>query len=236
MNPCSIVQRFPAIDCSASAASYADSTSSIAASPTACVAMRQPRRFSSLTTSVYGAAFMVLTPKNVPPSPHGSTYGWRIQPPSKPPSTPSFIPPMRSHSSPSSGLIFAAAIAARICAIDQLAVQLACGVTRDAPAGLLRRRLRDAPLLERRGIEDVFVATAHDDHGVAGRHGIEIAAIRETVFLELRLVPIAVGDDDVARPRGHHARGDRREHVGNASRVREVHAGTAAGVVQMIVG
>ena len=34
-----------------------------------------------------------------------SSYGSRIQPPSKPPSTPSFMPPMRSHSSPSSGLM-----------------------------------------------------------------------------------------------------------------------------------
>src|SRR6266404_60757 len=57
MKPCSIVQRLPTIDFSASAASYAASTSSIAASPTACVATRHPMRFSSLTTSVYGAAF-----------------------------------------------------------------------------------------------------------------------------------------------------------------------------------
>ena len=106
MKPCSSVHRRPAIGFSALAASYAASTSSIAASPTACVATRQPRRFSSFTTSVYGACFIVLTPQNVPPSPHGSTYGSRIQPPSNPPSTPSFMPPTRSHSSPSSGLTF----------------------------------------------------------------------------------------------------------------------------------
>ena len=56
MNPCSIVQRLSAIDRSEFAVSYPASTSSIAASPTACVATRHPSRFSSFTTALNDAA------------------------------------------------------------------------------------------------------------------------------------------------------------------------------------
>jgi hypothetical protein len=49
---------------------------------------------------------------------------------------------------------------------------------------------------------------ANDHHGVVGRHGVEIAAVREAVLLELGLVPVAVGGDDVAGPRLFDARGD----------------------------
>ena len=63
----------------------------------------------------------------------------------------------------------------RLGAIDQLAVQLALRVARDASARLLRRLLRDVPLPQRRGVEDVFVAAAHEDDRVRRRHGVQIA-------------------------------------------------------------
>jgi hypothetical protein len=51
-------------------------------------------------------------PLNLPPRPEGLAYGSRMWPPSKPPSTSVFMPPMRSHSSPSSGFTFQLAIVA----------------------------------------------------------------------------------------------------------------------------
>src|SRR5207249_4861249 len=48
-------------------------------------------------------------------------------------------------------------------------------------------------------------------------------------------VPVAVGDDDVAGTTLFHTRGDGGKHVGQRTGAREVHAGAAAGVVQVIV-
>ena len=78
-------------------------------------------------------------------------------------------------------------------------------------------------------------AADHDDR-IVRRDRVQIAAIRQPVLLQLRFVPVAVGDDDLARTAGFHARADRREHVGDAARAREIDAGAAAGVVQMAVG
>ena len=123
----------------------------------------------------------------------------------------------------------------RLGAIDELAVQLALGVARDASSGELRRVLRDVPLLERGGVEDVLVSAAHDDDRVDGRHGVEIAAVRQAVFLELRLVPVAVGGDHLAGTGLLDARGDRRQQVVHRPDAGEIDAGAAARVVQVIV-
>ena len=56
------------------------------------------------------------------------------------------------------------------------------------------------------------------------------------MLLQLRLVPVAVRDDDVAGPALLHARGDGREDVGEAARAGEIDARPAAGVVEVTVG
>ena len=62
--------------------------------------------------------------------------------------------------------------------------------------------LGDAPSRQRRRIEDVFVAAADEDDGILRRDAIEIVAQRQPLFLQLRFVPVAVGDDHVAGLRG----------------------------------
>ena len=111
------------------------STWSIAASPTACVATRQPRRFSSVTAIVNRSAGIVCRPWNVPPRPNGSAYGSCIQPPSNPPSTPSLTPPTRSHSSPSS------------CAAGQASTRAPSSAAVRAPRARNRKltRIRNSP-------------------------------------------------------------------------------------------
>ena len=120
--------------------------------------------------------------------------------------------------------------------IDQLAVQVAVGTARDAAAGNRRRIFGDVPFLQRRRIEDVLVATTNDDHRIVRRRDVEIVAVRQPMLGELGLVPVAVGDDEIAGPALRDARAERREHVGHRSRARQIHAGAAAGVVQMAVG
>ena len=71
--------------------------------------------------------------------------------------------------------------------------------------------------------------------GLAARHGVEIAAVRQAVFLELRLVPVAVGDDDAAA-RTVSACGDRRQQSSIVRARERSTPGAAARVVQVIVG
>ena len=80
------------------------------------------------------------------------------------------------------------------------------------------------------------MAAAHEDDRVRRRHRVEIGAVRQAMLLQLRFVPVAVGDDDVAGAALLHARGDGGEDVGEAPRARQIDAGPAAGVVQMTVG
>ena len=87
----------------------------------------------------------------------------------------------------------------RLRRIDQLAVQSAVRVLRDAATGRLGGLLVDLPVRERRRIEDVFVAAAHEDDRILRRDAIEIVAQRQALLLQLRLMPVAVRDDDVAR-------------------------------------
>ncbi len=83
-------------------------------------------------------------------------------------------------------------------AIDQLTIQLAVGVPRDAATGGLRRVLRDVPLRQRGRVQDVFVPAADEDDRDVARDFVEIAAQRQALLLELRLVPVAVRHDDVS--------------------------------------
>ena len=80
------------------------------------------------------------------------------------------------------------------------------------------------------------MAAADEDDGIVRRDRIEILAIRQAMFRELRFVPVAVADDDVAGTARLDARGDGREHVGDRSRTRQIDAGSAAGIVKMPVG
>ena len=80
------------------------------------------------------------------------------------------------------------------------------------------------------------MAAANDDDGIVRRHGVEVAPVRQPMLLELRFVPVAVGDDDVAGTALLDPRGDRGQHVGDRARARQIHTGSAAGVVQVIVG
>ena len=72
--------------------------------------------------------------------------------------------------------------------------------------------------------------------GFAGDTVSRSAAVRQAVLLQLRLVPVAVRDDDVAGTALLHARGDGGEDVGEAARGGEIDAGPAARVVQVTVG
>ncbi len=80
------------------------------------------------------------------------------------------------------------------------------------------------------------MAAADEDHGIVVRDRVEVAAVRKTMFPELRLVPVAVADNDVAGIALPDARRDRRENVSDRSGAGQIDAGAAAGVVQMIVG
>ena len=124
----------------------------------------------------------------------------------------------------------------RLRAIDQLSVQLAVRVARDSTAGDGRRVFRDVPFRERGRIQDVLVAAANDDDGIRRRDAVEILAVRQPMLSELRFVPVAVGDDHVARRCAANLRGDRCEHLRQRSRARQVDAGTAARIVEVIVG
>ena len=66
--------------------------------------------------------------------------------------------------------------------------------------------------------------------------GVEIPSVRQPLLAQLRLVPVAVGDDDLPGLTVLHARGDGREHVGQRACPRQVDAGSAAAVMQVIVG
>ena len=72
--------------------------------------------------------------------------------------------------------------------------------------------------------------------GVARRHLVEIAPQREPLLFELRLVPVAVRDDDVAGSALLDPRGHRREHVAQRARARQIDARSAARAVQVVVG
>ena len=95
--------------------------------------------------------------------------------------------------------------------------------------------LGDVPPRQRRRVEDVFVAAAHEHDRILRRDAIEVVAQRQPLFLELRFVPVAVRDDDVAGLRCRDARAERRLDVGQRSRARQIDARAAAGAVEVVV-
>ena len=123
----------------------------------------------------------------------------------------------------------------RLRAIDQLTVQFTVLVARDASAGRLRRIFFYIPLRQRRRIENVLMSAADDHDRIVRRDAVQIVAIRQSLFLELRFVPVAVRHDDLARSALLHASFDRREHIRDRSRARQIDARSAAGVVQVTV-
>ena len=58
------------------------------------------------------------------------------------------------------------------------------------------------------------MTAADQDHGVVRRDGVEILAKRQALFRELRLVPVAVADEEVAGRALRDSRGDRLSDVG----------------------
>src|SRR5438309_1125485 len=79
------------------------------------------------------------------------------------------------------------------------------------------------------------MSTSDEHHRRAGRHGVEVLAIREALLFELSLVPVRIADDHILRPALLDARGDLAERLGERARLGEIDAGTAARTVQMAV-
>ena len=77
---------------------------------------------------------------------------------------------------------------------------------------------------------------AHDHDGSARGDRIEIPAIRQTLLFELRLVPVAVGDDHLVGSRPFHTFTNRRDDLVEGSSAREVHARAAPRAVEVPVG
>ena len=123
----------------------------------------------------------------------------------------------------------------RLRGVDELAVQPAIGVLRDAAARGLGGLLADARAGQRRRVEDVFMPAAHEHDRILRRDAIEIIAQRQPLFFQLRFMPVAVRDDHVARFQGLDAGAERRLDVGHRSRARQIDAGAAAGAVEMVV-
>ncbi len=75
----------------------------------------------------------------------------------------------------------------------------------------------------------------HQHHRIVGCHAIQITQVRQPLFLQLRLVPVVVGHQQVARL----ACLDAGRHCGkqflHRSHARQIHAGPAARVVQVPV-
>ena len=58
--------------------------------------------------------------------------------------------------------------------------------------------LVDLPAAQRRRVDDVLVAAAHQHHRVDRRDRVEVVAQRQALLAQLAFVPVAVGDDDFA--------------------------------------
>src|SRR5262245_5792058 len=76
---------------------------------------------------------------------------------------------------------------------------------------------------------------ADDDHWHVAGHFVQIAAEWQALLLELCLVPIAIGDDDVAGLALLYTRFDRGEHFPERPRARQIDPGAAARAVQVVV-
>src|SRR5262245_27673755 len=88
---------------------------------------------------------------------------------------------------------------------------------------------------QRGRIQDVFMPAANEYDGMRWRNRVEIFPIRQPLFFQLRFVPVAVADDHipwrcVLDPCGHGCK-----NVRDGAGARQVHAGPAAGIMQMPV-
>ncbi len=120
--------------------------------------------------------------------------------------------------------------------VDELAVELAVFILADLAARRRLGLLGDAPFGERRRVEHIFVAAAHQHHRIDRRTLIELSRGRQALLLELRLVPVAVADDDGARLRILGSAADDREQLFERAGLGEIDTGAAADAVQMAVG
>ena len=71
--------------------------------------------------------------------------------------------------------------------------------------------------------------------GLTGATRVEVVAQRQAPLAQLAFVPVAVGDDDFAGLGRLHPRRDGGGDIGERPGARQVHAGTAAGAVQVVV-
>src|SRR5436309_10986883 len=91
------------------------------------------------------------------------------------------------------------------------------------------------PLVEGCRIQDVLVATANDDNGNFRSNLVEILAVGETLLLQLGLMPVGICNHNVTRLGFFRPRADAIQQVFERTRVEEVHARTAAGVMQVVI-
>ena len=119
--------------------------------------------------------------------------------------------------------------------IDQFAGEFAGGVAGDGAALRHRCVLKNVPAAQRRGIEDIIVAAAHQHDRMGGRDRIEFACQRQALLPQLGFVPVGIADDHVARFGGGGRRADRRQQVRDRARCRQIDAGAAAFIVEMPV-
>ena len=80
------------------------------------------------------------------------------------------------------------------------------------------------------------MAAAHDDDRRHRRHLVEIAPQRKPLLLQLRFVPVAVGNDDLARFRALDPIAHGLQHIVEAPGAREIDPRPASCVVKMVVG
>ena len=78
-------------------------------------------------------------------------------------------------------------------------------------------------------------ATMYQYHRVPGRDAVELGVVRQPLLAQLGLVPVRVGNDELAGGRALRARLDRGQQLGHRAHLGEIDAGSAAGVVQMAV-
>src|SRR5262245_11205098 len=121
------------------------------------------------------------------------------------------------------------------CVVHELAVELAIFILADLAACRRLRLLGDAPFGERRRVEHILVSAAHQHPRVDRRILIELARTRQALLLELRLMPVAVADDDGARLRILGSAPDDREQFVKRAGLGEIDAGAAADAMQMAV-
>src|SRR5262249_56557631 len=101
------------------------------------------------------------------------------------------------------------------------------GGTRNRATGGHGGRQRNVVIVERYVVEDVLVPSANEHHWIVGRRNIELLRERQSLLRELRLVPVAVADENLAGRGGRHRFGDDGIDVSQRACAGEIHAAPA---------